>query len=298
MLLSPSSIPPVFPTSSVGLPPVPGTELKPYVFSITPLDERRLVLAHGSGQLTVVDQATAQVVDSWSCVEKEAEVSSVVVNAGAGSAGEVWTAGKDGVVRAWDSRVKGGRIEGAKSAGSMRGARRTTGELCRRSLKLTLLAFVAARALRSARRQDDAPPLARVRTRAPLARGRNRADEPRGVHRLLVRLCCIRSFQDDARPDLAALSDRRRTGTRARLRRPFTSTRRSTRTTSRRSPLPRPRYTASRSLSNQPRPQTSHAQRRKRLQSFSRARPTARFRSPTAARPTRTRRSSGSRTSA
>lgn len=121
MLLFPSSAPPVFPASSVALPPAPGTDVKPYVFSITPLDDRRLLLAHGSAHLTVVDQATFQIVDNWSCAEPEAEVTSVVVNAAAGSAGEVWTAGKDGVVRTWDSRVKGGRVEGSKSA-SMRGA--------------------------------------------------------------------------------------------------------------------------------------------------------------------------------
>lgn len=134
MLLSPTAAGPIFPVTSVALPPAPGSADKPYVFSITALGERSLVLAHGSAHLTVVDRASLQVTDGWACAEPDGHVTSVVANA---AGGEVWTTGQDGVVRTWDSRVKGGRAEGSQ-ASHMRGA--SSGMLsacCRLAISLT-----------------------------------------------------------------------------------------------------------------------------------------------------------------
>lgn len=106
VVLRPSTSSPLFPTGSLALPAAAGSDSKPYIFSITPAGPARLILSHGTPNLTILDRNSLNIVDTWSADDPKSEVSSVVVGP---SGQDVWTAGKDGVVRTWDARVKGGR---------------------------------------------------------------------------------------------------------------------------------------------------------------------------------------------
>lgn len=127
MLLNPSPLPCINPSQILTLPSPSSDASTSYILSIHKLSSSQLLLSHGTSTLTVVDSSTFKVVDTWVAPEGQGHIVDIAVdneneNEGGGG-GQVWTAGKEGAVRGWDSRVKGGKASGSGGGGNkgMRG---------------------------------------------------------------------------------------------------------------------------------------------------------------------------------
>lgn len=114
MLLHPSLQPCINPSQILTLPAstdAPSSSSS-YILSINKLSSTQLLLTHGTSTLTVVDSSSLKVVDTWTALEGEGQITDVAVDKES-DGGLVWTSGKEGAVRGWDSRVKGGKISGS-----------------------------------------------------------------------------------------------------------------------------------------------------------------------------------------
>ena len=127
MILQPSPLPCINPSQILTLPaPTEAGSSSAYILSIDKLSATQLLLTHGNSTLTVVDTQTLKVVDTWTAPEGQGHIVDVAVDEGEG--GLVWTCGKEGAVRGWDSRVKGGKTSSSskgKGKGGMRGTSET-----------------------------------------------------------------------------------------------------------------------------------------------------------------------------